>query len=418
MIPNRSASYRGSLVAAISIAQHMIPKWRGHVEFRFAQLKKSPTMASRSFRIGPFFNGASMFRSTHLTKSWDFRPMMFACSAGWIIAPSFRVGPRRADAENGAATLGFPSASARDSMATTRRGDINLGHCGRPKTRRARRCVRPAVVRAHRPTPLGRVKSDPAGRAPPREVRVVPVNPERIRKLRDFGLTEYQARVYLALLDLGNATASQIPAISRVPRTRIYATMQQLHEKGLVEIIPETPLKYTPVPFSSYLATRAQEQREKAEQLEATLPQLGAEFAITGGQPAGGAGRGRPEVRVPRHGGQLEGRRGAPAVRGGPEHRLPDARVPPCRGSPGIPDDPPNPGRRVLVPRGGHRDLDERRGDRRGDARDGGDDLLFRLPPRPRGRPADPPAEGLRGGGGARCAGWGRGSSLPAPAPT
>lgn len=119
----------------------------------------------------------------------------------------------------------------------------------------------------------------------------MPVNPERIRKLRDFGLTEYQARVYLALLDLGTATASQVPAISRVPRTRIYATMQQLHEKGLVEIIPETPLKYTPVPFSSYLAKRAQEQREKAEQLEATLPQLGAEFTITGGQPAEEAGR-------------------------------------------------------------------------------------------------------------------------------
>lgn len=119
----------------------------------------------------------------------------------------------------------------------------------------------------------------------------MPVNPERIRKLRDFGMTEYQARVYLALLDLGTATASQVPAISRVPRTRIYATMQQLHEKGLVEIIPETPLKYTPVPFSNYLAKLAQEQREKAENLESTLPQLGAEFAIVGGQPVEEAGR-------------------------------------------------------------------------------------------------------------------------------
>ncbi len=119
----------------------------------------------------------------------------------------------------------------------------------------------------------------------------MPVNPERLRKLRDFGLTEYQARVYLALLDLGTATASQVPPIARVPRTRIYATMQQLHGKGLVEIIPEAPLKYKPVPFSNFLTKRATEQRERAENLEASIAQLGQEFAITGGQVVVEAGR-------------------------------------------------------------------------------------------------------------------------------
>src|SRR2546426_12108459 len=104
-------------------------------------------------------------------------------------------------------------------------------------------------------------------------------------------MTEYQARVYLTLLDLGTATASQIPPISRVPRTRIYATMQQLHERGLVEIIPEAPLKYKPVPFSNFLTTRAGEQREKAETLEASIAQLGKEFGIVGGQVVEEAGR-------------------------------------------------------------------------------------------------------------------------------
>ena len=61
-----------------------------------------------------------------------------------------------------------------------------------------------------------------------------PINADRIKKLMEHNLTEYQARVYLTLLDLGSATAGQIPALSRVPRTRIYATMQQLHERGLV----------------------------------------------------------------------------------------------------------------------------------------------------------------------------------------
>ena len=119
----------------------------------------------------------------------------------------------------------------------------------------------------------------------------MPVNPERIRKLREFGLTEYQARAYLALLDLGIASASQVPSVSRVPRTRIYVTMQQLHEKGLVDIVPETPLKYRPVPFATFVTKLAQEQRERAEGLESSLTQLGTEFAIIGGQRAEEGGR-------------------------------------------------------------------------------------------------------------------------------
>src|SRR5881296_3880482 len=89
MTPNRSTSYRGSEVAAISIAQHMMPNTNGQVELRFAQLKNSPTKPafslSRTAPPGPRFIGASMFSPTHWTKSFDLRPTMFACSARWII---------------------------------------------------------------------------------------------------------------------------------------------------------------------------------------------------------------------------------------------------------------------------------------------------------------------------------------------
>jgi len=109
---------------------------------------------------------------------------------------------------------------------------------------------------------------------------ITPINPERIRRLMDFGLTEYQCRVYLALLDLGTATASQIPAISRVPRTRIYATMSQLHEKGLVDIVPENPLRYKAVPFARYLKNLSAEHRQKAETIESEVDALSKEFAV------------------------------------------------------------------------------------------------------------------------------------------
>ena len=110
----------------------------------------------------------------------------------------------------------------------------------------------------------------------------MPINADRIRKLMDHGLTEYQARVYLTLLDLGTATASQVTPHARVPRTRIYATMSQLHEKGLVEIIPETPLRYKPVPFERFLAKTVEEFRDQATGLEKNLEGIAKEFAVVG----------------------------------------------------------------------------------------------------------------------------------------
>ncbi|MBI4362796.1 MAG: TrmB family transcriptional regulator [Euryarchaeota archaeon] len=102
----------------------------------------------------------------------------------------------------------------------------------------------------------------------------------RLQTLLDLGLTEYQAKAYLALVETGSATAGQLPAESGVPRTRIYATMEQLNEKGLVKILPETPIRYRPVPVQEFLRRRAEEMRSRAGEMEALQETYGREFAI------------------------------------------------------------------------------------------------------------------------------------------
>lgn len=108
---------------------------------------------------------------------------------------------------------------------------------------------------------------------------------ERLTKLKEFGLTEYQARAYLALLELNISTANQIPAVSRVPRTKIYGIMRQLHDKGLVQIIPETPLKYKAVPFKRYLERRVDQLKEESEELEQSIGKLSEAFKIKPHEP-------------------------------------------------------------------------------------------------------------------------------------
>ena len=103
---------------------------------------------------------------------------------------------------------------------------------------------------------------------------------ERLNKLKEHGLTDYQARAYLALLELNTASANKIPATSRVPRTKIYGIMRQLHDKGLVQIIPETPLKYKAVPFNRFLKRRVSQLKEEAEELDQSIDSLTEIFKV------------------------------------------------------------------------------------------------------------------------------------------
>lgn len=56
-----------------------------------------------------------------------------------------------------------------------------------------------------------------------------------IEKLRKLGLNGYEARVYLALLGEDRAPVSRIVAKSRVPQSKVYATLASLAERGFAE---------------------------------------------------------------------------------------------------------------------------------------------------------------------------------------
>lgn len=93
------------------------------------------------------------------------------------------------------------------------------------------------------------------------------IDSERLTKVMEYGLTEYEARTYLALVDLQRATAREVAAISRVPRTKIYSVLDDLHRKQLAQIIPERPKRYAPVPFAEYLRTFEDEYKRKLSKI-------------------------------------------------------------------------------------------------------------------------------------------------------
>ena len=56
--------------------------------------------------------------------------------------------------------------------------------------------------------------------------------------------------------------------------------MKQLHAKGLVQILPEKPLRYRAAPLSNHLKGLAEDYRRKAQQLSSNVAALSREFAV------------------------------------------------------------------------------------------------------------------------------------------
>ncbi len=96
--------------------------------------------------------------------------------------------------------------------------------------------------------------------------------------LREAGLAGNEAKVYLALLDLGSVTAGEIAKTSGVNRTNVYDALRSLAEKGLVSHIKKAERRYfeaaSPGKFIHYLEEKEDEVRERRQSLEEIVPEL------------------------------------------------------------------------------------------------------------------------------------------------
>jgi len=71
------------------------------------------------------------------------------------------------------------------------------------------------------------------------------VKTELVGKIKDyFDLNIYETKVWLALLTRGIASAGEIAAISRVPRSRTYDVLESLEKKGFAIVKLGKPVKY------------------------------------------------------------------------------------------------------------------------------------------------------------------------------
>lgn len=73
------------------------------------------------------------------------------------------------------------------------------------------------------------------------------VQQDFLKKIKDFGLNSYEAKIWTALLSRGVSTAGELSDIANVPRSRSYDVLESLEKKGFIVMKIGKPIKYIAV---------------------------------------------------------------------------------------------------------------------------------------------------------------------------
>ncbi len=100
------------------------------------------------------------------------------------------------------------------------------------------------------------------------------VQQEFLKKIKDFGLNSYEAKIWTALLSRGVSTAGELSDIANVPRSRSYDVLESLEKKGFIIMKIGKPIKYIAVPPEEVLERVKKHIKEDADKQAHVLDEL------------------------------------------------------------------------------------------------------------------------------------------------
>ena len=92
--------------------------------------------------------------------------------------------------------------------------------------------------------------------------------------LESLGLTEYEARCFVALTRIGQGTAREIAEVADVPRPRVYDSVEALQGRGLADVQDAQPRRFRAPDPHDAVETIRREYGRRLDRLDGLLPRL------------------------------------------------------------------------------------------------------------------------------------------------
>ncbi|GGC76136.1 transcriptional regulator [Thalassobacillus devorans] len=101
---------------------------------------------------------------------------------------------------------------------------------------------------------------------------------EVINTLKEFGMTEYEAKIYVSLLSNQPSNGNNIAKLSGVPAPKVYGALQKMKEQGLVFTVSGgnngKQVRYSPLPYKELLKTKKDTFMDQLEFLGDSLEEI------------------------------------------------------------------------------------------------------------------------------------------------
>ena len=97
---------------------------------------------------------------------------------------------------------------------------------------------------------------------------------EFVHEFRQLGFTDYEAKAYLTLCQASPATAYEVSKIAGLAKANIYSALEGLAQRGAVQPVSESPVKYVPVEPSRLLGQIAASTAARCKELVGRLNRL------------------------------------------------------------------------------------------------------------------------------------------------
>jgi len=92
--------------------------------------------------------------------------------------------------------------------------------------------------------------------------------------LEEFGLSKYEARVYVALISKGTISASEVSYYAELPRTKVYPILLKLEKKKLAIILKSKPIMCTGIAPEDAFDDIVHEQINKVNAMNTLVTKL------------------------------------------------------------------------------------------------------------------------------------------------
>ncbi len=104
----------------------------------------------------------------------------------------------------------------------------------------------------------------------------IPAEPRdtAIEQLEALGLSTYAARTFVALVALGTGTARDVSQVSDVPRTRVYDAIDELHGRGLVDVLQSSPKEFWAISAETTSRSFEQQLEHRVDTLRTALQEI------------------------------------------------------------------------------------------------------------------------------------------------